>query len=58
MGWHLDHNKIDDRGFAALFDHLPSLLPKLGCSHLIYKALVFDGNPVSPEMAIYISIEE
>ena len=50
-GWRLDHNKIDNKGFAALFDRLPSRFPKLGYGCFIHKVFVFDGNPVSSEMA-------
>ena len=49
--WHLDHNKIDDKGFAALFERLPSQFPKLGYGRFLSKVFVFDGNPVSPELA-------
>ena len=47
--WYLDHNKIGDRGFAALLECLPSQFPKLGCGY--FYPFAFDGNPVSSEMA-------
>ena len=49
--WRLDHNRIDDRGFSALMERLPSQFPKLGYACFLDKVFVFDGNPVSPELA-------
>jgi hypothetical protein len=51
MSWRLDDNRIDDKGFAALLERLPSLFPKLGYGRFFNKVFVFDGNPVSPELA-------
>ena len=50
-GWRLDRNKIDDGGFSALMERLPSQFPKLGYGRFFNKIFVFDGNPVSPELA-------
>ena len=50
--WRLDHNRIDDRGFSALMEHLPTQFPKLGYANcFLDEVFVFDGNPVSPELA-------
>ncbi len=57
MSWRLDDNKIDEKGFAALLERLPSLFPKLGYSCFNDKVFVFDGNPVSPELARVRNIE-
>ena len=42
--WYLQDNQIDGRGVSALIDHLPSLLPRLGCSAFDIDSL--SRNPV------------
>ena len=58
IGWYLNHNIIDDRGLAALLEHLPSLFSQLGCD--AYQNIFefrFDDNPVSAEMATRVNDE-
>ena len=46
--WHLDNNKIDDRGVSKLVYYVPSLFPCLGKGG--DDDVCLDGNPVSREM--------
>ena len=58
IGWYLNHNIIDDRGIAALLEHLPSLFSQLGCDAFQTTfEFRFDDNPVSAVMATRVNDE-
>ena len=44
--WNLEDNQIDGRGVSALMDHLPSLLPRLGCRKCSFDIRSLSNNPV------------
>ena len=46
--WSLCNNQIDDGGVSAIMDHLPSLLPYMGCEK--YGDIELEDNPVGGEM--------
>ena len=53
--WDLDNNQIDNSGFSALIDYLPSLFPRLGYG--ILGGINIQNNLVSGEMIIRIEKE-
>ena len=58
--WDLQDNQIDGRGVSALIDHLPSLLPRLGCG---FRCIAFgisslSNNPVVHNSEMMERLEE
>ena len=56
--WHLEDNQIDGRGVSVLIDHLPSLLPRLGCSKHSFDISSLSNNPVIHNNEVMERLEE
>ena len=57
-GWHLEDNQIDDRGVSALMDHLPLLLPRLGCDKYSFDIDNLSNNPVAHNSEVMGRLKE
>ena len=56
--WRLQDNQIDGRGVSALVDHLPSLLPRLGCDGSSFDIHSLFNNPVTHNNEVMERLKE